>query len=846
MIGRADGSIIIAVDVDTGRAEKGFSKVKGRMLDLSSVASKVGKMIASAFAIREIVQFGKECIELGSNVAEVQNVVDTAFGDMAYKIEAFSDTAIKQFGMSELAAKKTASTYMAMARGMGIQEAAAADMALTLTGLTGDIASFFNISQELADIKLKSVFTGETETLKDLGIVMTETNLEAFALSKGIKKSFQNMSQSEKVALRYNFVMEQLSLVHGDFAKTSDSWANQTRILSMQWQEFMSIIGQTLTTVFKPLISMLNTVVSSLIDVANTVNSVVTNIFGGANTQIQKTQSNVGEISGAIGESVENQNALTEATKETAKAQAGVLAGFDEVNKLGSEAVDSGGISAGAVVGTELDTTQIAESTTEVEGILSGVLTAIQPAIDSIMRLWDALKKVGKFAGAGLKDFYGTALKPIGEWVIGEGFPRFVDAISNGLSLVDWQHINDALHTLWEALAPFAVNVGEGLLWLWENVLVPFGTWVVSDIVPVFIEGIAAALDLFNAIWDKAKPGLEWFWVNFLQPVAEWTGGVIVDTLERLVEILGDFAGVISGEITFKEFIEGLDNSDIAFLSLVIAAGAVAAALAVYNTAMALAAILTGATVSPILLVVAAVASLIAAILLCIKNWDKIKEVAKKCLDKIIDLWETVGDWFNDHVVEPVSRVFENLWDSISGWASDAWDGIKNTFSEVSGWFNEKVIQPVTAGFKDFVNGLIGFVESFVNFFVRGINTVIDSANKLKFEVPDWVPGIGGETFGLNLKRASEISLPRLATGAVVPPNREFMAILGDNKQETEVVSPLSTMKQAVLEALQEAGGFGGGTVTVVVNLDGKEVARNTVKHVNDMTRQAGKPVLLF
>lgn len=843
---RADGSIIIAVDVDTGRAEKGFSKVKGRMLDLSSVASKVGKMIASAFAIREIAQFGKECIELGSNVAEVQNVVDTAFGDMAYKIEAFSDTAIKQFGMSELAAKKTASTYMAMARGMGIQEAAAADMAITLTGLTGDIASFFNISQELADIKLKSVFTGETETLKDLGIVMTETNLEAFALSKGIKKSFQNMSQSEKVALRYNFVMEQLSLVHGDFAKTSDSWANQTRILSMQWQEFMSIIGQTLTTVFKPLISMLNTVVSSLIDVANTVNSVVTNIFGGANTQIQKTQSNAAEISDAIGDSVENQEALTAATKETAKAQAGALAGFDEINKLGSETGNNGATGTTAVIGTQLDTSPITDSTKEVEGLLDNILSTIQPAIDSIMTLWDALKTVGMFAGDALADFYETELKPIGEWVIGEGFPRFVDAISNGLSLVDWQHINDALHTLWEALAPFAVNVGEGLLWLWENVLVPFGTWVMNDVVPVFIEGIAAALDLFNAIWEKAKPGLEWLWESFLKPVAEWTGGVIVDTLERLIEILGDFAGVISGEITFKEFIEGLDNSEIAFLSLVIAAGAVAAALAVYNTAMALAAILTGATVSPILLVVAAVASLIAAILLCIKNWDKIKEAAKKAVDTIVDLWESIGDWFNDHVVEPVSRTFENLWDSIYGWASDAWDGIKNTFSEVSGWFDEKVIQPVTAGFKDFVNGLIGFVESFVNFFVRGINTVIDSANKLRFEIPDWVPGIGGESFGFNLRRATEISLPRLATGSVVPPNREFMAILGDNKRETEVVSPLSTMKQAMLEALQESGGFGGGTYKFELYVNGRRMAVEMVKEINTMTQQAGKPVLLI
>ena len=90
------------------------------------------------------------------------------------------------------------------------------------------------------------------------------------------------------------------------------------------------------------------------------------------------------------------------------------------------------------------------------------------------------------------------------------------------------------------------------------------------------------------------------------------------------------------------------------------------------------------------------------------------------------------------------------------------------------------------------------------------------------------------------------MTIPRLAQGTVVPPNREFLAVLGDNKQETEVVSPLSTMKQAVLEALREAGGIGNGTVTVVVNLDGREVARNTVKHINRMTDQAGRSVLKF
>ena len=106
-------------------------------------------------------------------------------------VEDFADRAITSFGMSELAAKRTASTYMAMASNMGVTQQQAAEMSITLAGLTGDVASFYNISQELADIKLRSVFTGETETLKDLGIVMTQANLEAYALANGINKRYQ-------------------------------------------------------------------------------------------------------------------------------------------------------------------------------------------------------------------------------------------------------------------------------------------------------------------------------------------------------------------------------------------------------------------------------------------------------------------------------------------------------------------------------------------------------------------------------------------------------------------------------------------------------------------------------
>src|SRR5699024_9376976 len=142
-------------------------------------------------------------------------------------------------------------------------------------------------------------------------------------------------------------------------------------------------------------------------------------------------------------------------------------------------------------------------------------------------------------------------------------------------------------------------------------------------------------------------------------------------------------------------------------------------------------------------------------------------------------------------------------------------------------------------------NNIVAALEGAVNLIIKGINWLISQLNKVSFTIPDWVPAIGGNNFGFNIPSISEISIPRLAQGSVIPPNREFLAVLGDNKQETEVVSPLSTMKQAMLEAMRESG-ISDGTITVVVNLDGKEVARNSVKHINNMSRQAGRSVLLI
>lgn len=144
---------------------------------------------------------------------------------------------------------------------------------------------------------------------------------------------------------------------------------------------------------------------------------------------------------------------------------------------------------------------------------------------------------------------------------------------------------------------------------------------------------------------------------------------------------------------------------------------------------------------------------------------------------------------------------------------------------------------------KGIVNGILIIVESFINNIIRGLNWLIAKINSISLKVPDWVPGVGGKGWSPHIGQMPSITLPRLATGAVIPPNKEFLAVLGDQKSGTNIETPLATMVEAFKQAMSESG---GGATTVVIQLDGKEIARSTVKNINNMTRAAGKPVLLY
>lgn len=437
MPGNSAGQIELDLVVNQNQFQRQMSGIQG-------LAKKAGAALAAAFAVKKIIDFGAQCIELGSDLAEVQNVVDVTFTQMSGQVDKFAKDAAASFGLSETMAKKFTGTFGAMAKAFGFNEQAAYEMSTTLTGLSGDVASFYNISQDEAFTKLKSVFTGETESLKDLGIVMTQAALDQYALANGYGKTTKAMSEGEKVALRYKFVTDQLSLASGDFIRTSDGWANQVRVLQLQFDSLKATIGQGLINVLTPVIKVINTIIGKLMSLANAFKSFTEMITGkkgsGGGASV------AAEGMAAVADAADNAGAAASgaggAAKKAAKDMKSITTGIDELNII--QDTDSGGGSGagGGAGGYDVDQFDMGEANTA--------------AMDEMDRKYQGLIDKAKE----LKDTFTGGFK------IGFGDTKVLDDIHASIqgiknSFIEIFTANEVQQALNRFLSLFTYNLGK-------------------------------------------------------------------------------------------------------------------------------------------------------------------------------------------------------------------------------------------------------------------------------------------------------------------------------------------------------------------------------------------------
>jgi len=306
-------------------------------------------------------------------------------------MEQFAATALETYGISELTAKNMGSTYMAMARGMGVATDAASDMAVTLTGRLSDIMSFYNKTQSEVDTIGRALITGETEPLKAIGVVMTQTNLSAYAMAQGFAKTYGEMSANEQLLVRYKYFLEQTSLAQGDFAKTSDGWANQTRLLSERLNEFMTNLGSVMMNVLTPALQFANEAVTFLND-----------LFFGGNSNAEDTTAvkNAEAISDEV-------TSMGTAADKSKKKLNNLISGFDELHIISGAGSDKdkenttdAGIDTSNLLGVNLDadTSTAKKAAQKYRDIINEIYLAFKrhPLTKAIEGI---IKDIGKFFG---------------------------------------------------------------------------------------------------------------------------------------------------------------------------------------------------------------------------------------------------------------------------------------------------------------------------------------------------------------------------------------------------------------------------------------------------------------
>lgn len=563
-------------------------------------------------------------------------------------------------------------------------------------------------------------------------------------------------------------------------------WVGKVIKSNTEAQAAIARLKGALLTLAQPIVSVIVPAFTTLVNILTRVVSAIAQIFAmltGASIESTK------DAAKALNEQTE----ALEGTGAAAEEAAGSLAGFDEINQITTETSKGGG-------GAETITPDFDFESNLSEDRLKGILGLIE-AIGAAFLAW----RIGKALGLGLQQIIGLA---VAIYSAIQFVKNMFDAWTNG---VNWDNLLGMLLS--------AAGIAAGLYAAFGKVGAGIGL-IVSGLAMLatgFHDAMENGWNLENLLTTISGIMLTGLGIGVL--TGSWIPLLIAGIASALLAIttaFGEGENLLAGAEQlvqgFIDFFVGIFTGD--FARAVQGAGEIFGGLkTIFN------AVLDALT--------KAVSSF----------FDWLEEKSGGKLTFTVNLVREILTegiaWVKTALgglADVIQGIFEGVITFLSGvftgdWKK-AWDGI--------GKIGDGAIDLLSLA-----------VESFVNFFIRALNAVIGALNKISVTIPDWVPVYGGRRFGINIQKISEFRVPRLAEGAVIPPNQEFLAVLGDQKSGTNIETPLSTMVDAFKQAWSEVGGNNSGTVTVVVNLDGREVARNQIKHINDMTRERGKPVIL-
>lgn len=742
----------------------GFSNttksIKRTRSGFSGLASTIGKFYATYWLVMRAVGKLGSAVDLASQLTEVQNVVDTTFGDMASKVDDFTKTSIQDFGMSELTVKQIASRFQALGTSIGISSEqvangtavankalmsqnntlykttdSMADMSLNLTRLAGDMASFYDVDQADVAKSLQSIFSGTIAPLRRYGLDLTQATLSEWAMKNGLDANIKSMTQAEKVLLRYNYVMANTQAAQGDFAKTANTWANSVRVLKQEFQAWGSIIGSVIINALKPFVQALSKVMLKVISFTRTVADALGAIFGwtieiSGRGATADGMEDIADGVGDIGDNADSSNKKAQKLKKT-------LLSIDEIHALddnsdsgsggGSGSGGSGSGGAGGGVDSSLKKTdglleKYKSSIKDLYSLGKYIGDALASAMESID--WKKIYQKADNFGKGLADFLNGLISPRLFYDLGATIAGSLNTALHFLNsfgtTFDWTN--------------FGLSIANGINGFFEN----FDFTLLAKTINAWVQGIYTMLTtaIKNVSWKDVLKGI----TDFLSNLDIKTVEIIVGTLliKKIISLkLGSVALAFIGKSLSKAIAQAI-ASKIGF-ELVEGAGIGTAIMQAFKTIFAslstnlgllieglfsglslgdaiTAAFGTGAV--DLLATIGSAFSAIAGTILSIVNFVKMLKDGFSWVNELLMVigvaLATIGAILAGVAALPaviVGAIVAAV-STIVVLVKDNWNTICELFSTAGEWFNGNVIEPVVSFFEDMWKTISGFFGS--------------------------------------------------------------------------------------------------------------------------------------
>lgn len=840
MIGsHVDGYLNFDTRVDTNGYNRGVKNISNSLGGLRSSLAKVGLAIGAAFSVKAVVDFGKTCI---STATDVEN----AWVGL--------NSIINGQGKSFDNAKKFIQEYISDGL-VPLKNAVIAYKNLSLRGYNEEqietVMTAFKNSATYArqsQYTLGDAISTATEGLKNENSIVVDNagvtkNVAKMweDYAKSIGASSTSLTKQQKIEAEVAGIIEETKFQMNDAAKYANTYSGQMARLSATFTNLKTKIGNILKVIVGSFLPIINNAISVVEKLADKVNSLFNS--WGIQTDIVDTLS---EVSKTANDSTDSLTATADSMDETAEAAKKLenrLAGFDKLNVLNTsdETTSNDSINTGvepAIDTTSLiDTGKVAEEATNIfarsierfkkllaGGDFEGAGRLLTSKIgEQLAKIdWEEIRKIASKWGKNIASFLNGAIDGL-DWkmvgaTIGNSINTAIDFAYEFLTTFDWVNfgmkiadgINGAIKTIdWKKLGETLGAKTQAIISTAWGFITTFD-WdgagkLFADTLNGFIQSIdfgmlaSSISKLFIGIWTTAK--------EFITNI-DW-GEIGASIGEFIIGI--DWIGLIQGPLAdiFNFIFNPLSWFDEGGIMRIL-----------WD-------LLTG--IFEGLGVIDYWADLIGGFLPVIQEvwqnicdwfsglWQAVCDWIKSVWDGVVNIFNGVGDWFKG-VFQGAADSIKNAWNGVTGFFSGIWTGIKNTFSKVTNWFGDvfsKAWQAVkdvfSKGgevFNGIKDGILNALKAVINGLIDGINTVIaipfnginTALGKIKeIEIAGWKPFEWISTI-------ETPQIPKLATGTVVPANYgEFAAILGDNKREPEIVSPVSAMKQAMREVMAEA-----------------------------------------